>query len=322
VLEAPIQDSSPETGGYGLLGRSILLSHRDRLGRPFSVRAVEAAGRVAVARGDASGVQLGADPAERSVSERGKRPGGARRAFGLGAGAPSAVAVGAWRRTRSSRGSHAPPGRAGKPPTGRRGPVSQQHDWLGRRSPVNTGAPLSSGYFTTSARCRSGSRTTVTLCAHGEPDAVEIASPVRRAAARRPPADKAGTGASPPTLRAASLPAVVSQQPVGCAERTTRRWPAVTATQSTSLPQALPLSGKGIASRSSRESRSSRGAPQGPARLDVRDHDRAPSSPDRQSRASTVTFVRRHGPVPTVAAIAITWLLLGQSGAVISSLPR
>jgi hypothetical protein len=79
VSEAPIQDSSPETGGYGLLRRSIPVADRDRLGRPFSDRAVEAVGRVAVARGDASGVQLGADPADRSVSERGKRPGGARR---------------------------------------------------------------------------------------------------------------------------------------------------------------------------------------------------------------------------------------------------
>ena len=79
MLEAPIQDSSPETGGYGLLGCSIPVAVRDRLGRPFVVRAVEAAGSVAVARGDASGVQLGADPANRSVSERGKRPGGARR---------------------------------------------------------------------------------------------------------------------------------------------------------------------------------------------------------------------------------------------------
>src|SRR5919109_4203217 len=42
-----------------------------------------------------------------------------------------------------------------------------------------------------------------TPCAHGEPDVVEVASPVRRAAARRPPADKAGTGASPLTLREA-----------------------------------------------------------------------------------------------------------------------
>ena len=75
------------------------------------------------------------------MSERGKRPGGARRVL-LGAGGPSAVAVGAWRRTRSSRGSNAPPGRAGKPSTGRRGPVSTQPRFNGRRSPVNTGALL------------------------------------------------------------------------------------------------------------------------------------------------------------------------------------
>jgi hypothetical protein len=37
--------------------------------------------------------------------------------------------------------------------------------------------------------------------AHGEPDAERFASPVRRAAARKSPADKAGIGASPPTLR-------------------------------------------------------------------------------------------------------------------------
>ena len=45
------------------------------------------------------------------------------------------VRLRAWRRTRSSRGSNAPPGRAGKPSTGRRGPVSTQHDWMegGRR---------------------------------------------------------------------------------------------------------------------------------------------------------------------------------------------
>jgi hypothetical protein len=31
-----------------------------------------------------------------------------------------------------------------------------------------------------------------TRCAHGEPDAVEVACPVRRATARKPPAEKAG----------------------------------------------------------------------------------------------------------------------------------
>ena len=158
MLEAPRQDSSPETGGYGLSGRSVPLLAWDRLVRSVIARAGEAAGRVAVARGDAPGVQLGADPADRSMSERGKRPGGALRAL-LGAGAPSAVAAGAWRRTRSSRGSHAPPGRAGKPSTGRRGPVSTQQRLDGRRSPVNTGAPLpdmGSGYFTDDVSCASG----------------------------------------------------------------------------------------------------------------------------------------------------------------------
>ena len=79
ILEARILMSGPETGGYGLSGCSVLFVVGDRLGRPFSVRAVEAARRVAVARGDAPGVQLGADPAYRHMSERGKRPGGAHR---------------------------------------------------------------------------------------------------------------------------------------------------------------------------------------------------------------------------------------------------
>jgi hypothetical protein len=133
VSEAPIQDSSPETGGYGLLGCSILVCVGGRLGRPFSVRAVEAACRVAVARGDVPGVQLGANPADRLIVNVGSVPAvpAELAVLGFGAGAPSAVAAGAWRRTRSSRGSHAPPWRAGKPSTGRRGPVSTQHDWMG-----------------------------------------------------------------------------------------------------------------------------------------------------------------------------------------------
>ena len=127
LVEAPRLVTGPETGGYGLSGRSVLVLVRDRLARSFVAWAGEAAWRVAVARGDAPGVQLGAEPADRLMSERGKRPGGARRTFGFGAGAPSAVAAGAWRRTRSSRGSNDPPGRAGKPSTGRRGPVSTRH---------------------------------------------------------------------------------------------------------------------------------------------------------------------------------------------------
>jgi hypothetical protein len=69
VVEAPILISSPETGGYGLLGRSVLVVVGGRLVRPFSVRAGEAACRVAVARDDVPGVQLGADPADRCMSE-------------------------------------------------------------------------------------------------------------------------------------------------------------------------------------------------------------------------------------------------------------
>jgi hypothetical protein len=74
VSEAPIQDGSPETGGYGLLGCSIPVVARDRLDRPFSVRAVEATRRVAVARGDVPGVQLGTDPADRLIVNVGSVP--------------------------------------------------------------------------------------------------------------------------------------------------------------------------------------------------------------------------------------------------------
>jgi hypothetical protein len=156
VSEASIQDSSPEAGGYGLSRRSVLVAAEDRLVRPFPVRAGEAAWSVAVARGDAFGVQLGADPADRCMSERGKRPGGAVRTV-FGAGAPS-VAVGACRRTRSSRGSNDPPGRAGKPSTGRRWSSEHAARSDGRRSPVNTGAPLPccSGYSTSNASCTVG----------------------------------------------------------------------------------------------------------------------------------------------------------------------
>jgi len=202
VFEAPRQRTSPEAGGYGLLRCSIPVVVRDRLGRPLTVRSVEAAGSVAVDRGDASGVQLGADPANRSMSERGKRPGGARRTLGFGAGAPSAVAVGAWRRTRSSRGSHAPPGRAGKPPAGRRGPVSRQHDSNERRSLVNTGAPLphNSGYSTFNASCTNGQLFECSWragCGGSRTSGSE-------GGGEETTGRKAGTGASPPTLHAAA----------------------------------------------------------------------------------------------------------------------
>jgi hypothetical protein len=84
VAEAPIQDSSPETGGYGLLGCSIPVIVRDRLGRPFLVRVGEAAWSVAVARGDVPGVQLGADPANRLIVNVGSVPAVPAEPLGLG----------------------------------------------------------------------------------------------------------------------------------------------------------------------------------------------------------------------------------------------
>ena len=86
MLEAPIQGASPETGGYGLLGRSVLVVVRDRLVRPFSVRAGEAAWLVAVLRGDAPGVQLGADPADRLMVNVGSVPAVPAEPAGRGSG--------------------------------------------------------------------------------------------------------------------------------------------------------------------------------------------------------------------------------------------
>jgi hypothetical protein len=74
VVEAPIQDSSPETGGYGLLGCSVLLFDQDRLVGSLVDRAGEVARSVAVMRGDAPGVQLGADPADRLMVNVGSVP--------------------------------------------------------------------------------------------------------------------------------------------------------------------------------------------------------------------------------------------------------
>src|SRR5215218_2063506 len=74
VVEAPILVTSPETGGYGLLGCSVPVAVRDRLVRSLADRAGEAARRVAVPRGDAPGVQLDADPADRSMVNVGSVP--------------------------------------------------------------------------------------------------------------------------------------------------------------------------------------------------------------------------------------------------------
>ena len=74
VVEAPRQRSSPEAGGYGLLGRSVLIVAEGRLVRLLSVRTGEAASCVAVRCGDAPGVQLGADPAYRLMVNVGSAP--------------------------------------------------------------------------------------------------------------------------------------------------------------------------------------------------------------------------------------------------------
>lgn len=53
-------------------------------------------------RDDAHGVELGADVADRSMVNVGSVSAVPAEPSGLGGGAPSAVAVGVWRRTRSS----------------------------------------------------------------------------------------------------------------------------------------------------------------------------------------------------------------------------
>ena len=74
MFEAPRHGNGPEAGGYGLSRWSVLVPVQGRLARPVCVRAGEVACRVAVARDDASGVELGADPADRSVVNVGSVP--------------------------------------------------------------------------------------------------------------------------------------------------------------------------------------------------------------------------------------------------------
>ena len=79
---SPDTGQQPRTRGSGLSGcpgaRSWLSL---RAVSPVGFRSAgRGRGRVAVAHGDLPGAQLGADPADRHMSERGKRRGGARRA--------------------------------------------------------------------------------------------------------------------------------------------------------------------------------------------------------------------------------------------------
>jgi hypothetical protein len=95
VSEAPKLTSSSETGGYGLygvLGSWFLFGTRlgDRL-----VLVCRGRVRCCGSRRRCRGVQLIANPADRRMSERGKRPGGARRPLrGFGAGTPSVLPSG------------------------------------------------------------------------------------------------------------------------------------------------------------------------------------------------------------------------------------
>jgi hypothetical protein len=78
VLEAPRHGISPEAGGYGLLGYSVLVPVQDRLTDP-DVRVGGVALSVAVERdGDLRG-RAGRRPCRLVCGERGKRPGSARR---------------------------------------------------------------------------------------------------------------------------------------------------------------------------------------------------------------------------------------------------
>jgi hypothetical protein len=164
VVEAPILVTGPETGGFGPSGRSVLVLAEDRLVRS-PIAGGEAACRVAVARGDAPGVQLGADPADRRMSERGKRPGGARRARegmgqahrpplppGRGGGPVVVVAVTPHRGGRESR----PQGEGVQV-----GPAARSD---GRRSPVNIGASLPDrSEYSKSGASRPGEQSRVVL---------------------------------------------------------------------------------------------------------------------------------------------------------------
>ena len=123
VVEAPSLEASPETGGCGLLRCLVLRSWwgsaRSRVSPSRGRGRMAGCGAVWRCRRGKAGCR----PCRAMVGERGKRPGGTRRTLGFGAGAPSAVAAGAWRRDRSTR-------RRGKPGTWGRVPASARHDWI------------------------------------------------------------------------------------------------------------------------------------------------------------------------------------------------
>ena len=122
VVEAPQFITSPETGGCGLSRCSSSVVDGGRLARALANGAREAVRCVAVPHGDAAGVKLDADPAYRCMMNVGSVPAVPTDPVGVRAGAPSAVAAGAWRRDRITR-------RSGKPATWGRVPANAQHAW-------------------------------------------------------------------------------------------------------------------------------------------------------------------------------------------------
>ena len=130
MVEAPRLVTSPETGGYGLSWCSAPVADRGRLVCSLGNRAGQAVRRVAVAGRRCHRGIAGRRPCRPVDGERGKRPGGARRprGVGAGAGAPSAVAAGAWRSRRSTPrpGEPAAWGRAAANTRHVRGPPRRQ----------------------------------------------------------------------------------------------------------------------------------------------------------------------------------------------------
>jgi hypothetical protein len=122
VVEAPQLETGPEAGGYGP-SRCSVLPRLWRSSRPFDASS-GGRGRVVccgVTRRCRRG-KAGRRPCRPDHGERGKRSDGARRPFGVGAGAPSAVAVGAWRSRRSTPSQ-------GEPGTWGRAAANAQHVW-------------------------------------------------------------------------------------------------------------------------------------------------------------------------------------------------
>ena len=126
VVEAPRLVTSPEPGGYGLLWCSNLLGVW-RPSRSFSGD-LDDRGQLACcgANWRCHRGKAGHRSCQPVSGQRGKRSGGARRvrAIGLRAGAPSAVAAGAWRSRRSTR-------RPGKPATWGRAAANTQVRLMG-----------------------------------------------------------------------------------------------------------------------------------------------------------------------------------------------